>query len=218
MKKPSIGALVALVLLAILPALATPALAHDALKSSDPAKDAEVETVEEVTLEFTGKVRLPTVVVTDSDGTHHESGKPEVDGQVVTQELKASLPKGKYTIAYRVVSSDGHPIQGEIPFTVTRGPEPSPVPSEESEEDATAEPAEESAAPEDEAAQENAAEGTAQESTAPQQDAAAPASPVSGEDDQGGVPGWLWIAALALAGVGIGVFLSMRGRKPGEER
>lgn len=204
MKKPLIGALVALALLAILPALATPALAHDALKSSDPAKDAEVETVEEVTLEFTGRVRLPTVVVTDSDGNRHESGKPEVDGQVVTQELKASLPKGKYTIAYRVVSSDGHPIQGEIPFTVTRGPEPSQESTTPEEE-----PAEESAAPEDEAVQESAVpdEGAAQESTAPQQEAAAAtasSSPVSGEDEQGGVPGWLWIAALALAGVGIG--------------
>ncbi|MEU4515993.1 copper resistance CopC family protein [Nonomuraea wenchangensis] len=97
---------------------AAPALAHDSLKSSSPAKGAEVESLDEVRLEFTARVRLPFVVLNGPGGAQYQAGEPEQDGAVVRQAVKPSLPGGKYTIAYRVVSSDGHPIEGEIPFTL----------------------------------------------------------------------------------------------------
>ena len=122
---------VALALLAALvlgTAFASPALAHDRLKSSNPAKGAKVETLEEVKLTFSATVRFPNVVVRSGDETHQD-GKPAVDGSVVTQKVKGDLPPGAYVIAYRVVSSDGHPIEGEIPFTLLGSTEPSPSPS-----------------------------------------------------------------------------------------
>ncbi|MEU8200021.1 copper resistance CopC family protein [Streptosporangium sp. NPDC049046] len=188
---------VALALLAALvlgTAFASPALAHDRLKSSDPAKGAKVESLEEVKLTFSASVRFPNVVVRSGDETYQD-GKPVADGPVVTQKVKGDLPPGGYVIAYRVVSSDGHPIEGEIPFTLlgsAEPPSPSPSPS--------------SASPEP-------AESTVAESTpvATLSPAAAGRSEESGSS--GGVPGWMWIVVGGLTGIGIGLFLSMRGRK-----
>ncbi|HWS56943.1 MAG TPA: copper resistance protein CopC, partial [Actinotalea sp.] len=45
-------------------------------------------------------------------------GEPVVQGTTVTAPLPSDLASGDYTIAWRVVSADGHPIQGTIPFTV----------------------------------------------------------------------------------------------------
>jgi len=189
---------VALALLAALVlgiSFASPALAHDRLKSSDPAKGAKVESLEEVKLTFTASVRFPNVVVRSGDETHQD-GKAVADGPVVTQKVKGDLPPGAYVIAYRVVSSDGHPIEGEIPFTLIGSAESSPSPSQ-----ASPEPAESTA-----------------ESTVAESPPVATLSPaVAGQSEEsgssGGVPGWVWIVVGSLTGIGIGLFLSMRGRK-----
>jgi methionine-rich copper-binding protein CopC len=110
---------------------ATSAEAHDALKSSSPKKNAKVTTIDRVVLEFTASVQHPTVVVRNESGDTFQTGDPRTDRMKVTQRLTTPLPSGKYTIAFRVVSSDGHPITGEIPFTVVAAPAPtaSPTPS-----------------------------------------------------------------------------------------
>lgn len=43
-----------------------------------------------------------------------------VDNHVI-QGVKTGAPEGKYTVAWRVVPSDGHPIEGTFMFTA--GPE-----------------------------------------------------------------------------------------------
>ncbi|MFC4059678.1 copper resistance protein CopC [Planomonospora corallina] len=183
-------------------ALASPALAHDALKSSDPAEGAKVESLEQVKLTFTARVRFPNVVVLSADGTPYHEGKPAADGPVVTQQVKDGLPPGKYVIAYRVVSSDGHPIAGEIPFTLTGAPDASP----EAAPDGSAAPAESAAA----------ASPTAT-ATGGQNGAGAPADvspvPAAGAQESGGVPGWAWLVFGGVTGIGIGLFISMRNKK-----
>ncbi|MGJ6961587.1 copper resistance protein CopC [Streptosporangium sp. G11] len=194
---PVAVALALLVALVLGTAFASPALAHDRLKSSNPAKGAKVESLEEVKLTFSARVRFPNVVVRSGDESHQD-GKPAVDGSAVTQKVKGDLPPGEYVIAYRVVSSDGHPIEGEIPFTLLGSAEPSA-----SESPAPAEPAESTAAEGDPAA------STPVATLSPA--AAAGRSEESGSS--GGVPGWMWIVVGSLTGIGIGLFFSMRGRK-----
>ncbi|GGK45981.1 hypothetical protein Ppa06_02050 [Planomonospora parontospora subsp. parontospora] len=204
---PFAAALALLAVLVLGTALASPALAHDALKSSDPAANAKVESLEEVKLTFTARVRFPNVVVRDGDDTPRQAGKAAVDGTVVTQKVEAGLPPGRYVIAYRVVSSDGHPIEGEIPFTLTGSPDASPAPAE------SAAPAESPAPDESDSAGSAAPSGSAAPAeTAPTAPPAA-ATPAAGTEDSGGVPGWAWLVFGGVTGIGIGLFLSMRNRK-----
>ncbi|MFI6882048.1 copper resistance protein CopC [Streptosporangium canum] len=197
MKTSPVAVVLALIAALVLgTAFASPALAHDTLKSSDPAKGAKVESLEQVKLTFSASVRFPNVVVHTADNVAHQDGKPAVDGAVVTQRLKDDLPPGDYVIAYRVVSSDGHPIEGEIPFTLV-GPEtPSAAPSESASEPSSSPAPAESAAP-----------ATAVISPAPAAQAG------QEPDSSGGVPGWMWLIVGGVTGVGIGLFFSMRNKK-----
>ncbi|MET9249100.1 copper resistance CopC family protein [Nonomuraea sp. NPDC003709] len=204
MKRSPLAALAATAaaLLVLVFGMAAPALAHDALKSSSPAKDAEVKSLDEVRLEFTAGVRLPFVIVRGPGGAELQSGKPEADGKVVTQAVKEPLPDGKYTIAYRVVSSDGHPIEGEIPFKVKGAQTPSPSASS-SAAPATSAPATSAPATSAPATQNEAPPAQ----TSPATDQASAGQPV-------GFPVWLVIVIGALVGIGIGFLLSARKKKP----
>ncbi|OLT29861.1 hypothetical protein BJF79_40170 [Actinomadura sp. CNU-125] len=99
-------------------AFASPASAHTALTGSDPAEGATVAPPSEIVLEFANPVTLPQVVVTDESDARHELGKPESVDENVRQPLKAPLPNGDYTVGWRAVSPDGHPISGTFEFTV----------------------------------------------------------------------------------------------------
>lgn len=105
-------------------ATAVPASAHDKLISSDPASDQRLaEAPAEVSLTFSADVldMGAAVVVSDAAGTEWVSAVPTVDGPVVTAVLDSGMPDAGYEIRWRVVSSDGHPITGVVPFTVGDG-------------------------------------------------------------------------------------------------
>lgn len=141
-------------------ALATPASAHNALRSTDPADGATVATVPEaVTLTFDGEVlALGSVVeVVNPDGDVVSAGEPVADDNTVTQALTGDLVPGEYTVTWRVTSGDGHPIDGTFGFTATAaaalpGESVSPEPTDEptAEPTPTSEPSEPSATPADE--------------------------------------------------------------------
>lgn len=105
-------------------ATAAPASAHDELLSSDPASDeALTDAPTTVTLTFSADIldMGAAVVVTDGGQTDWVSALPTIDGPTVTATLDEGLPDAAYEIRWRVVSSDGHPISGVVPFTVGDG-------------------------------------------------------------------------------------------------
>ena len=109
-------------LLAVLLAPA-PASAHADLVESDPPDGAVLTgTPATVTLTFTESVTDPAyVVVTGPGGKQAAEGPAPQSGNSVTQRLDPQAvpePAGAWTVAYRVVSVDGHAITGEIDFTV----------------------------------------------------------------------------------------------------
>ncbi|WP_033295981.1 copper resistance CopC family protein [Amycolatopsis jejuensis] len=104
-------------------ATATPALAHNVLVSSDPASGASVaKGPAKITLTFDQYVQnadVNQIAVTGPDGGQWAEGPVSVENNVLSAPLRPLGPAGKYTVGYRVLSADGHPVSGEIPFTLT---------------------------------------------------------------------------------------------------
>lgn len=186
-------------LLVLLPT--TPASAHDDLVSSDPATGSTVQTLpEEMTLTFSAAL-IPSdggtaVVVTDADGNDVADGAPEIDGAVLIQPLApAAATAGEYTVIWQVVSSDGHPTDGEFAFTVTEAAPP-----------ATTEPTESSEPT-----------PSASDTVAPAEDGTPDATATQGPDATDSSPASAWIWALSILGilviVAAMVWFWLRGRR-----
>ncbi len=102
-------------------AVAAPAAAHDVLIGSDPADGASLASApSQVALQFNSNPQpgFATVAVIGPDGSAWQTGEPRVEGANVTAGLRPLGPAGRYEVRYRVVSSDGHPIEGVVAFTL----------------------------------------------------------------------------------------------------
>ncbi len=177
---------IALLLLTVaaLLAAAAPAAAHTELISSDPAEGSSTaESPVRIALTFSEPVQagFTTVTVVGPDGTQWQAGPPTQDGAVVTVPVRPLGPVGEYTVGYRVLSPDGHPVQGLVQFTLTApGPATAvtPAPSGDGVPDGVAAP-----------------DG--------------PASPSNGSEG-GGSAVWPWIAgAVLLLGAGVAAALRL---------
>src|SRR3954452_19508183 len=102
---------------------ATPALAHNVLISSDPANGSSVTTgPQKVSLTFDQYVQgadVNQIAVTGPGGGQWAEGPISVVNNVISAPLRPLGPAGKYTVGYRVLSADGHPVTGELTFTLT---------------------------------------------------------------------------------------------------
>jgi copper resistance protein C len=106
--------------------LAGPAAAHDAAESSSPAEGASVESPPgQVSVTFTNNPLGigSSFSVKDASGTEWADGPVEIVDNVASQKLKAGGPAGQYTVVWRVVSSDSHPIEGTFSFTAASAAE-----------------------------------------------------------------------------------------------
>jgi methionine-rich copper-binding protein CopC len=102
-----------------------PALAHTDLVVSTPTDGAQLATVpDEIQLTFSEDLLPESVVVSvaDSAGMVIRVLELEVDGSVVTVTWPPGLSGTDYTVNYRVVSQDGHPVTGSVSFTVDSPP------------------------------------------------------------------------------------------------
>lgn len=103
---------------------ATPAAAHAALTSTDPANGSVVKTApQRITLRFSEGVLLnaDSIRVLDPAGERVEQGGPEhVDGKSdsAAVALRAGLADGTYTVAWQAVSADSHPVAGAFTFSI----------------------------------------------------------------------------------------------------
>ncbi|MGC4778969.1 copper resistance CopC family protein [Micromonospora chalcea] len=173
---------------ALLPA--APAAAHNSLTGSDPRDGARLAAApERIELRFlaTPKEATTEVTVTGPDNVAAAGGAPTFSGKRVTVPFRPGAA-GLYIVTYRLASDDGHPIKGEIRFTLTTGT-PAEAPS------ASAPPT--SAAP-----------------AAPTSAAPSP-TPAAAEADDGGGTGWLWAAGavVVLAALGGGLLLRRRAAR-----
>nr|WP_246284396.1 copper resistance CopC family protein [Nocardioides perillae] len=114
---------------ALLAATASPADAHSALESSSPTAGAQLRSAPDtIELRFNEPVLADYARASVSVG----EGAPttlslEVTGAVVVADTaEVRTPTGErsipWTLRYRVVSADGHPITGELRFAVAPAP------------------------------------------------------------------------------------------------
>jgi methionine-rich copper-binding protein CopC len=99
---------------------AAPASAHAELESITPGqKSVQTASPREVTLTFNEPVnrRFTVIKVTGPGGAAVGSGAPAVNRDVVRQPLVALSQAGRYRVAYRTVSVDGHIVSGSREFT-----------------------------------------------------------------------------------------------------
>ena len=221
-----VGAVLATVaLVAALVAMASPASAHARLEGSSPQDGATLAAVPpEITLKFNEPIEqgLNQVSVTSGD-TDVAQGDPQVEGKNVYQAIDFGMKPGDYTVTYKVVSADGHPVSGSFSFTYAPpeadsgagkdpkatpfSPTSSPTPSEEPSEASTSRSQEPS-----DSASSTTTEETPQDS---------PSVDEKGEADEAGTEGsspWWWAAAVAaLVVVTGGLALLVRGRRDPED-
>ncbi|MFI1962156.1 copper resistance protein CopC [Streptomyces althioticus] len=118
-------------LLVLLLAGAAPASAHAALRASDPEDGSVVRTAPtHVTLTFTESVGLLEdsfrIYGPDNRRVHMEEPEHAADAaDTARAELPRDLGEGTYTVAWRVVSADSHPVSGAFTFSIGK---PSPTP------------------------------------------------------------------------------------------
>ena len=98
--------------------------AHAQLTSSVPRKNQTIKMLPNlVWLEFDGDLitldgkAVNELTVTNSKKVRVDIGGSIVGGARISTKLKPGLPSGKYMVSYRIVSEDGHPVDGSFSFT-----------------------------------------------------------------------------------------------------
>ena len=109
------------------------AFAHDELIGSSPSDGELLETSPtEIDLRFSADplegAGATDVLVIDPSGAEVQQGEPVLDRNGVIQAISAD-ERGTYIVVWRIVSSDGHPISGELTFSVGETSEPADLPS-----------------------------------------------------------------------------------------
>ncbi|PLW71282.1 hypothetical protein C0036_18675, partial [Streptomyces sp. DJ] len=103
---------------------AAPASAHAALVSTDPARESVLAGApRQVSLGFSESVLLSadSVRVLDPDGRRVDEGGARHtggDARTASVRLRAGLPDGTFTVAWKAVSGDSHPVSGAFTFSV----------------------------------------------------------------------------------------------------
>jgi copper resistance protein C len=128
-----LGAALGVACLALL-GLATPASAHNSLIGSTPRDGASMEAgPTQIELKFDEPVQagqgLNSIAVIGPNNDHWEAGPAQVDSNVVTAPVRPLGPAGAYKIGWRILSADGHPVTGELTFTLTKAGNGTPVPA-----------------------------------------------------------------------------------------
>ncbi len=168
----------------------TPGYAHNSLTGSNPEKGAKIaKAPRSIILRFLAAVdpAALTVTVTGPDGADAGAGTPGVRGNQVTVAWRPGAA-GEYTVAYRVGSSDGHPVKGTVRFILTAPVAPAAAPGP----------------------------STAPSAAVPVPTTAGPTTgaptPAAGEDDGPAV--WPWAAgAVVLAAAGAAGAVAVRRRR-----
>ena len=124
MRKFNVAALAALFLIFSAPL----SLAHGQIVSTYPLKDSKSSPApSQVWIEFDGQLQLidgevvNTLKVTDSTGLVVSSEEAVIEGARISTQVSDQSVGGVFTVQYRIVSEDGHPVEGSYTFEASPG-------------------------------------------------------------------------------------------------
>ncbi|MEU5964383.1 copper resistance protein CopC [Micromonospora parva] len=183
----------------------TPAAAHNELTGSNPRDGARVATAPaRVELRFLATPSPTTTKITITGPDNVVAGGPPVfAGSRVRVPFKPAAA-GLYIVGYQLASADGHPVKGEVRFTLTTGTaaDPSTSPSTAAGTTATGSPSA------------DASPSAVPASTTPASSTASTVPAASEQSDSGG-RWWLWGLGgvlLLLAALGAGLVFRRQRR------
>ena len=97
--------------------------AHAQVISTVPKSNATIKTLPAyVYIDFDGNLLdfaegINSIQITDSKGKRVDTNKNLLGGSRLSTTLKSGVKPGKYKVSYRIVSEDGHPVNGSFSFT-----------------------------------------------------------------------------------------------------
>jgi copper transport protein len=106
----------------------SPGFAHARLISSQPTGGATIsEAPSEIVLEFSERIEASFggVQLFDPSGNRVESVEPQIAGSTVRMALPELPGTGDYTVLFRIISGDSHPVESRFAFAY-QPPEPQP--------------------------------------------------------------------------------------------
>lgn len=115
--------LIRLILTFFLVAVALPAQAHDQLIDQTPKPGEVIEAgIVEIRLSFNNELLNlagsgAEILVLNQEGWPQTPGCAVIENRDAINQVSLATP-GEYSVAWRVVSADGHPISGEFKFTL----------------------------------------------------------------------------------------------------
>ena len=120
-KKSSLFLLTLILFICLFPSISS---AHAYIKKSTPVENGFLKkSPSKVMIQFDETVQpeFNSIQVFDSNGNRVDKKNGRIDPKqpsVLESELEKNLPNGTYRIQWKVVSNDGHPVQGVIPFQI----------------------------------------------------------------------------------------------------
>lgn len=203
--KTSVLLTLGLLLILVFP---TATWAHSKLETSTPAADAKLtESVQEVSLSFNENIdeNLSTLKVKNAQGESVEVAEVKVNQNTMLGTLAAPLPSGSYTVEWKIVGGDGHPVDGtyafEVDAPVAEAPPETPADTEETPADTGN--TQDETAPADDTSADNADQTVGQDQQA---DNSAP-------EQSGGSGSTVWIVVIVIVALVAGYFGIRASRK-----
>lgn len=204
--KTSVLLTLGLLLILVFP---TATWAHSKLETSTPAADAKLtESVQEVSLSFNENIdeNLSTLKIKNAQGESVEVAEVKISQNTMLGTLSAPLPSGSYTVEWKIVGGDGHPVDGTYAFEVD-APEAEATPETPADTEET--PAD-TGSTQDETtpAEDTAADNTDQTASQDQQ-----AGNTSAPEQSAGNGSTVWIVVIVIVAFVAGYFGIRASRK-----
>nr|WP_238533085.1 copper resistance protein CopC [Bacillus methanolicus] len=105
--------------------------AHAYIVKSVPMENQTIsEPPSVVSIQFNEFIQpgLYSLAVMDASGNRVDLNNAHINKQnhaILEAEIRENLPNGMYSMQWKIISSDGHPVQGVIPFRIGRAGEES---------------------------------------------------------------------------------------------